>query len=544
MLLADPEQQRLADHLTGLAHHAEQVEPVALVAQRPAPDLLGQVVAELVLVHRAPVEVADDVLARVHGAQVVEIVRLVGPQVQALRAQRVRRFEHPANLAVAADGMLGHTLCPCTSRPSRSTPARSRTRLTGAVVPPIYQVSTYKQDGVGGLRGGYEYSRSANPTRTALEECLAALEGGRRGLAFAVRPGRRGHACCARVLPPGDHVVIPDDAYGGTYRLFAKVREPLGARAHAGRPGRRRRGARRDAARDDEGGLGRDADQPAARHRRHRGARRASRTRPARCSSSTTRSRRPTCSSRSRSAPTSSCTRRRSTWAGTPTSSAARWSSPTTELGERAGLPPERDGRGRRAVRRLAGAARHQDARRCGWTGTAPTPSGSSTCCTSHPRVTAGALPGAAGPPGPRGRRQADEGVRRHGRRSGSRAARTRRVDGLRPGRAVHARRVARRRRVADRAPGPDDARVGRRVAARGARPTWSGSRSASRPSRTCSPTSPRRSADVLTRRRAGRGRSSASTSARPTPRRRSSTWRDGALLGDGQRTRRRSTPT
>ena len=56
---------------------------------------------------------------------------------------------------------------------------------TGAVVPPIYQVSTYKQDGVGGLRDGYEYSRTANPTRHALEECLAALEGGRRALAFA-----------------------------------------------------------------------------------------------------------------------------------------------------------------------------------------------------------------------------------------------------------------------------------------------------------------------------------------------------------------------
>ena len=56
---------------------------------------------------------------------------------------------------------------------------------TGAVVPPIYQVSTYKQDGVGGLRDGYEYSRTANPTRHALEECLAALEGGPRALAFA-----------------------------------------------------------------------------------------------------------------------------------------------------------------------------------------------------------------------------------------------------------------------------------------------------------------------------------------------------------------------
>ncbi|MFI7138169.1 cystathionine gamma-synthase [Streptomyces massasporeus] len=94
--------------------------------------------------------------------------------------------------------------------------------LTGAVVPPIYQVSTYKQDGVGGLRGGYEYSRSANPTRTALEENLAALEGGSRGLAFA--SGLAAEDCLLRtLLTPGDHVVIPNDAYGGTFRLFAKV---------------------------------------------------------------------------------------------------------------------------------------------------------------------------------------------------------------------------------------------------------------------------------------------------------------------------------
>ncbi|MFF4156450.1 cystathionine gamma-synthase [Streptomyces sp. NPDC001678] len=94
--------------------------------------------------------------------------------------------------------------------------------LTGAVVPPIYQVSTYKQDGVGGLRGGYEYSRSANPTRTALEENLAALEGGVRGLAFA--SGLAAEDTLLRtLLAPGDHVVIPNDAYGGTFRLFAKV---------------------------------------------------------------------------------------------------------------------------------------------------------------------------------------------------------------------------------------------------------------------------------------------------------------------------------
>jgi cystathionine gamma-synthase len=93
---------------------------------------------------------------------------------------------------------------------------------TGAVVPPIYQVSTYKQDGVGGLRDGYEYSRTANPTRHALEECLAALEGGQRALVFA--SGMAAEDCLLRaVCAPGDHVVIPDDAYGGTFRLMARV---------------------------------------------------------------------------------------------------------------------------------------------------------------------------------------------------------------------------------------------------------------------------------------------------------------------------------
>ncbi|RZS87328.1 cystathionine gamma-lyase [Motilibacter rhizosphaerae] len=99
--------------------------------------------------------------------------------------------------------------------------------VTGAVVPPIVQASTYKQDGVGGLRGGYEYSRSANPTRTALEECLAALEDGSRALAFA--SGLAAEDTVLRtLLRPGDHVIVPNDAYGGTYRLFAKVWAPWG----------------------------------------------------------------------------------------------------------------------------------------------------------------------------------------------------------------------------------------------------------------------------------------------------------------------------
>jgi cystathionine gamma-synthase len=98
---------------------------------------------------------------------------------------------------------------------------------TGAVITPIYQVSTYKQDGIGGFRGGYEYSRSANPTRTALEECIAALEGGSRGFAFA--SGLAGQDTVVRaLLVPGDHVVVPNDAYGGTYRYFNKVAGPQG----------------------------------------------------------------------------------------------------------------------------------------------------------------------------------------------------------------------------------------------------------------------------------------------------------------------------
>jgi len=100
---------------------------------------------------------------------------------------------------------------------------------TGAVVPPIYQVSTYAQDGVGGLRNGYEYSRSGNPTRDALQECLAALEdpvgaaaGTTKGMAFA--SGLAAEDTLMRtVLSPGAHAVIPDDAYGGTFRLFSRV---------------------------------------------------------------------------------------------------------------------------------------------------------------------------------------------------------------------------------------------------------------------------------------------------------------------------------
>jgi cystathionine gamma-synthase len=93
---------------------------------------------------------------------------------------------------------------------------------TGAVNPPIYASSTFAQDGVGGLRGGFEYARTGNPTRAALERVLAAVEDGRFGRAFA--SGMAASDCALRaVLRPGDHIVMPDDAYGGTFRLIDKV---------------------------------------------------------------------------------------------------------------------------------------------------------------------------------------------------------------------------------------------------------------------------------------------------------------------------------
>jgi len=101
--------------------------------------------------------------------------------------------------------------------------------VTGAVVPPIFATTTFKQDAVGSPRQGYEYSRSGNPTRRALEECLAALESGEHGFAFP--SGLAAEDTLLRTIcGPGDHVVIPNDAYGGTYRLFARVAERWGLR--------------------------------------------------------------------------------------------------------------------------------------------------------------------------------------------------------------------------------------------------------------------------------------------------------------------------
>ncbi|MDQ4026706.1 MAG: aminotransferase class I/II-fold pyridoxal phosphate-dependent enzyme, partial [Actinomycetota bacterium] len=96
---------------------------------------------------------------------------------------------------------------------------------TGAAIVPIYQTSTYVQEAVGEHKG-FEYSRTDNPTRRALEACLGALEGGATALAFG--SGMAAIATLAMTLRTGDRVLLPDDVYGGTYRLFAKVMADLG----------------------------------------------------------------------------------------------------------------------------------------------------------------------------------------------------------------------------------------------------------------------------------------------------------------------------
>ena len=101
--------------------------------------------------------------------------------------------------------------------------------LTGAVSPPIYQTSTYAQDGVGRPRRGYEYSRSQNPTRERLERAVAALEGARHGIAFA--SGSATTAAIAQLAEPGQEIVVGDDVYGGTYRYFERVHRASGVDA-------------------------------------------------------------------------------------------------------------------------------------------------------------------------------------------------------------------------------------------------------------------------------------------------------------------------
>ncbi|MFD1715397.1 cystathionine gamma-synthase [Amnibacterium flavum] len=98
---------------------------------------------------------------------------------------------------------------------------------TGAVVPPIYQTSTFVQDGIGGFRGGYEYARSGNPTRSSLETLIASLESGTHGIAFSSGLAAE-DAILRSTLASGDHIVLGNDVYGGTHRLINRLHVPTG----------------------------------------------------------------------------------------------------------------------------------------------------------------------------------------------------------------------------------------------------------------------------------------------------------------------------
>ena len=103
-------------------------------------------------------------------------------------------------------------------------------KITGAVMPPVFQTSTYVQTSPGKPVGDYEYSRAANPTRTALEEALASIENGVRGLAFS--SGLAATDCLLRSLKAGDEVIAMDDLYGGTYRMFTRIYKDSGIKFH------------------------------------------------------------------------------------------------------------------------------------------------------------------------------------------------------------------------------------------------------------------------------------------------------------------------
>ena len=234
--------------------------------------------------------------------------------------------------------------------------------MTGSVIPPIYATSTYKQDGVGGLRGGYEYSRSANPTRTALEGNIAALEEGERGFAFASGLAAEDTLLRARLRtgrPRGD----PGRRVRRHAPALRQGARPLGSRAHDRAGQRPRRHPGRDRARSHQGRLDRDADQPAAQHRRHRGAGRG-RAR-GRCAAGGRQH------LRLAVPPAAAGPRRRRRRAldhevlRRPLRR-RRWRPRRTRprAGREGRVPPERDRRRRRAVRRVADAARAEDPRR------------------------------------------------------------------------------------------------------------------------------------------------------------------------------------
>ena len=186
-------------------------------------------------------------------------------------------------LLVTEDGRAGrdrHARRTCSRRCVRvSAPHAFATRAVhaglapdphyGSVIPAIHQTSTFVQPAPGEFVEDYDYARTANPTRAALEKALGELEGG-HARAFASGMAAE-HALITAVCAAGDHVILPADLYGGTYRLVDKVLARWGLEYDAGRPDRPRRGRARAVRRRHAPDLGRDADQPAAERRRHRG---------------------------------------------------------------------------------------------------------------------------------------------------------------------------------------------------------------------------------------------------------------------------------
>ena len=319
---------------------------------------------------------------------------------------------------------------------------------SGAVVTPITLSSTFVHEAVG-KHAGYEYARSGNPTRRAYEECLASLEGAAHGFAFA--SGMAAEDAVLRLLAPGQRVIIPDDAYGGTFRLVSKVLAPAGVEWSVADltdlDALRARLARRHRAR-----VGRDSHQPRTHHRRHR--RRG-------CRWPTNAGARVVVDN---TFATPFLQRPLALGADIVVHSATKYLGghsdvvggfvATNDLGHRrAGrVPAERDRRGAQPVRLLPRAAGAEDPR--GAHG-APLPERRRDRRDdgASPRGVTGALSGAGRPSGPRGgpRQMRDFGgmVQLPRRRWRGRRARHRRRHP-----AVHAGRVARWGRVAHRAPG------------------------------------------------------------------------------------------
>ena len=337
---------------------------------------------------------------------------------------------------------------------------------TGAVNAPIYASSTFAQDGVGGLRGGFEYARTGNPTRAALEASLAAVEEAAFGRAFS--SGMAATDCALRaLLRPGDHVVIPDDAYGGTFRLIDKVFTQWGigytpvsladldAVRAAITPQTRLIWVETPTnpllSIADIAGIA----QLAASHRTRR-------------SWWTTPLPHRRCSSRCRSAPTSCCTRRRSTSAGTPTWSGGALLTNDEELDTAFGFLQNGAGavpgpfdayltmRGLKTL--VLRMQRHSDNAAL-----------VAEFLAGHPAIETVLYPGLPSHPGHdvAAKQMSGFGGMVSVRLRGGRRGRARL---LRADRDFHPRRVAGRGGVADRAPGRDDARIHRRFPARGAR--------------------------------------------------------------------------